>query len=595
MTALWVNLHLGFVIGLLLCVGYVVVEATEFFFAERRALAVERLKRAWPWLVGTAAATLINPWGARIFVALIRQQEAMQTHSLWIREWVGLRISWTMLQGAFSWRQPSSALWWLLIAALVAFIAAVFLRQLGAAILLLGSALLCIQHIRFEAFLASIVVVVGGCLISDSFAGLSQFARWGRQSLAIVSILLAIVVVGFAGLAVVRVCDLVSNRLYLSTSSENLFGTGLSWWFPERALAFVEREHLPGNVFNDYNVGGYLTWRLPQYPDYIDGRAIPFGAEQFKRAVYELPQQAPDSLAWQEEAQARGINTIVVSIANGVETFPNFRAFCQSDAWRPVYLDEVSAVFLRRTSETQSLIERLQIDCSTLTFSPPLSSTPPTARARADLFNFWLNSSLVLSNLDRGAEALQALNRAQAIFPDNNNVHFMRAVALIDANNLKDAEIELRRAIDVQADESTWFTLAQLLVEERRYIEAAEAGRKAADLSSHPQEIYLWLGRLYLDRRQPKQAVEAFDNASRFDIFAADSGELDAEFKAQVAEGGALSWWALGDKPRAIRMQEQAAAYTPQNVERWKQLAAMYQGAGRFADAQRALARADER
>ena len=75
--------------------------------------------------------------------------------------------------------------------------------------------------------------------------------------------------------------DLVTDRSYLASTDLGTFGTGLSWWFPERAAAFVERENLPGQIFNSYNEGGYLTWHLgPKYPDYVDGRALPFGASR---------------------------------------------------------------------------------------------------------------------------------------------------------------------------------------------------------------------------------------------------------------------------------------------------------------------------
>ena len=55
------------------------------------------------------------------------------------------------------------------------------------------------------------------------------------------------------------------------------FRRAQAWWYPERATAFLLRERLPRNVFNDYNSGGYLTWRIgPKYPVYVDGRLIPF-------------------------------------------------------------------------------------------------------------------------------------------------------------------------------------------------------------------------------------------------------------------------------------------------------------------------------
>src|SRR5207244_6810786 len=83
----------------------------------------------------------------------------------------------------------------------------------------------------------------------------------GRGTLGSVGAGRLVLLAGMVLLVGVRSADLVSNRYYLSTSQLSLFGPGVSWWFPERACAFLLREHLPGNLFNDYDTGGYLTWR----------------------------------------------------------------------------------------------------------------------------------------------------------------------------------------------------------------------------------------------------------------------------------------------------------------------------------------------
>ena len=123
--------------------------------------------------------------------------------------------------------------------------------------------------------------------------------------------------------------DLVTDRSYLASTYLGTFGTGLSWWFPERAAAFVERENLPGQIFNSYNEGGYLTWHLgPKYPDYVDGRALPFGAKLVRRNS-ELMATPPASPEWQREAEAYDINTILVPLGryNGSHLFPVLRQF----------------------------------------------------------------------------------------------------------------------------------------------------------------------------------------------------------------------------------------------------------------------------
>src|SRR5215470_6793009 len=52
---LWVNLHHGFVAGLVMMGGYVFMEACDaVMFAERREAAIRRVRQALPWLAASA-------------------------------------------------------------------------------------------------------------------------------------------------------------------------------------------------------------------------------------------------------------------------------------------------------------------------------------------------------------------------------------------------------------------------------------------------------------------------------------------------------------------------------------------------------------
>lgn len=42
--------------------------------------------------------------------------------------------------------------------------------------------------------------------------------------------------------------------------------------YPQKAVAYLKQNPCPGNIFNHYNYGGYLIWKLPGVPLYIDGR-----------------------------------------------------------------------------------------------------------------------------------------------------------------------------------------------------------------------------------------------------------------------------------------------------------------------------------
>jgi hypothetical protein len=297
LMAAWVNLHLGFVAGLGLMGGYVLVEALEMVWPERSQAAADRLRRALPWLTATVAATVVNPWGAGIYRALLRQERAIAAHSQWITEWAPASLN-LLPARVLSLRSPEGAFYVMLLVAAVALLLALWRRQLGAAVLVSGAALVAIRHIRFQALFSEVVVLVGGAVLTSALAG-----RWKRVSqtrlgtLAVIGLTYCVV-----GLACLRAGDLVSNRAYLGSTNLNSFGWEISWWFPESAAAFMERENVPGQIFNSYNEGGYLTWRLgPKYPDYIDGRALPFGTKLFERNQ-ELMSTPPDSPEWLREA-----------------------------------------------------------------------------------------------------------------------------------------------------------------------------------------------------------------------------------------------------------------------------------------------------
>ena len=49
--------------------------------------------------------------------------------------------------------------------------------------------------------------------------------------------------------------------------------------FPVDAVDWLETSEIKGNMFNDYNWGGYLIWHLRDIPVFVDGRTDLFGDE----------------------------------------------------------------------------------------------------------------------------------------------------------------------------------------------------------------------------------------------------------------------------------------------------------------------------
>src|SRR5271166_2807005 len=581
----WVNLHLGFVAGLGLVLSYVVTELLETIVnGARRRAALQRLRHASGWLVCSALATLVNPWGWGIYRALIRQEQANAQQQYWIEEWSSIPLNWAAVSSSLSLRQTRGAIYALLAIAVAVAIIALLRAQLGAAILLLGATYPAVRYLRMGAVFSCVVVVVGESVLSAAMASFGSRIRPAGVRSLIASAAVALLVV----LAFLRSFDLVTNRQYFRGADAATFGAGLGWWFPQRAAEFIERENIPGEIFNTYNEGGYLTWRLgPQRRDYIDGRAIPFGAPLIRRHG-QLLQTPPDSPLWEQEASRYNINTVILPLgrSDGIQLV-RLQDFCNSKVWRPVYLDEVSAVFVRRTPQTEALLQRFPVDCATA----PLPAQPP-GRSRAEAFNAWANAALVLAALRRNPNALTAYENALSIFPDSAFLHWNRADVLFAMGFVDESEQEYLAAVALEPSAATWAALAQFYRKRGRIPAAVAAMKQEAQLSRRPYFTLASLGFYYLDIHQPDNAIKAFDEAAR-SAPAGISPEDNGFFDFRIAQGRSGAWEALGDLQKATLYQEEAARLAPEGPWPWNRLAKLYEREGRPEDANRARKHAE--
>jgi len=576
---LWVNLHPGYVAGLGLLAAYVVVEVLELPFAERSAPALRRLRSSAPWLVAAAVATLLNPWGW----SMLSSASTLSMHAGHaanydfrgsIGEWSSIRATPRAMMQAFELHNSDGSYWWLLAASALAAGIALWRRRLGAAVLLAASAALSVRFLRFQGLFAIVAVVVGSGILAELKLPRAEPIR------ARVRIAMAALAVLFTA---VRIGDLVSDRSYVYANDVVDFGVGESWWFPERAAAFIEREQLPGNLFQPFDLGGFTSFRLGlRYPDYTDGRGISSEIFQEEQKLMSSPLDGP---VWQEIASRRNIQTLFFPLARagGLEAV-NLADLCHSREWAPVYLDEVSIVLLRRTSQNQPWIGRLQLNCEVVQFQPPSSG------GRAALYQFYANSGGVLYALGRDAEAEDHWRRALAIFPGDPNVKLFLAQLCQQQNRRAEAESFYRQALAVKQSAAGWYALGRLLAAEHRWQQAEQAIAVSAELAYRPANNYKSLAQARLKLQRPEAALAAIRRAE-----AAHAGSgRDAEFDAQLAEAHAEAARQLGRAAEACEWQQRAVQLTPESAARWRTLAALASSVGQNAlaadSAQRAQA-----
>jgi tetratricopeptide (TPR) repeat protein len=514
----------------------------------------------------------------------------MQLNNDFVGEWSAIRFNSLALRQALSLRDPASADWWILALSVIGLLICVWKMRFGPAALLAAFLYESAQHIRFQAVFAVLVVVLAGSLLphlAEPFSKRRAILPHSPESPSppIVSpssrVAALILAALFAVLVSVRCYDLVSNRYYVDSGQLSLFGTGESWWFPERAMDFLEREHLPANLFHAYIMGGFLTWRVgARYPDFADGRLVPFGEALF-REQNELSSAPPDSALWQKAADGWNINTIVFSLSRyaGLGTVP-LEAFCRSTTWKPVYLDDVSILFVRDRPEFADILRRFTVHCDTAALAQTPAARGNSWRARAERFNSLMNSASIYYLLSRDAEAFSALQEAAGLFPDNPNLHLMTAQLLHSNNRFAEAEQEYLRAIRVQPGDAAWFALARLYNAEHRYDDAVRCVNEAVSYSQVTYERFRSLGQLYISMHQFQDALAAFDRADRANPFHNDASDLGRSFNAHLAEGRARAYRGLNDLPKAVTQQELAVRFTPEDSAAWLMMAELYEAQG---------------
>lgn len=552
LMAIWVNVHFSFFSGLGLLAAFVVVEMLEFpFGADRRLLAMSRLKREIPWFLAAAAATIVNPWGWRIYPETIHFTTA--TLGVRVNEWVPLHWNWTNSLTSFSLRSTNDLIHLLFGVALLAVALALLQLRWGAAFLLLAALYEANRHFRFMPLTSCLLVVVGGAVLSAVVPWIASRIASPRLR----TILAGTGVVFFAAIAVVRAADVVTNYHYLAERNLSTFGGGLSGWFPRRAAEFIQNQKLPGEVFNTYSEGGYILWALgPQRRDYIDGQETPFGSLLQHEA--DMRSAALDSEAWQKEADRYGISTIIFPLTMDEVSLARLNSDCRSRQWRPVYFDEVSIVLVRRTPATEDLIRRFEVDCATA----PLPRDPLPLNAAS--FNQWIDAARVLSALGRNVEALPAIDKAMTIFPDNAHAHWYRGQILYALQRQSEAEEGWQRALALAPREITpW-----------------------ASLPDYQATLWSSLAELYRRQDRTPDAIQALQNVIKL--------SSDSSLKLQsMADLGAL-YLAEGQDSDAEKQWLAALSLAPKEASIWFSLADLYQRQNHFPQAIHAAQKAVE-
>lgn len=181
-------------------------------------------------------------------------------------------------------------------------------------------------------------------------AGRERHAKPSRKGLPWGSVaVLAVILVGVVSFGVVTLSFSFSQIQY---------GVGMTdHKFSFAAAEFLRNNPIEGNMFNFFDVGGFLDWQLyPRALTFIDGRAI-------NSTVFQEHQVVTGAMeGWKEVLRRYGVTYIVTkTIDSSGMILPLIPALANDPDWSLVFADGLFVIFVRNEPNYQDYIRKFGI------------------------------------------------------------------------------------------------------------------------------------------------------------------------------------------------------------------------------------------
>ena len=115
-------------------------------------------------------------------------------------------------------------------------------------------------------------------------------------------------------------------------------------YFPKKEVEFIKRYHLPGPIFNDYLLGGYMMWTMyPEYKVWIDPRSGPY-----------IKEVLPDWLTITGHLNDANFKYLTTKYPFKIALIGMWRSdvifwFLKHPDWKLIYFDKCAAVLINKS------------------------------------------------------------------------------------------------------------------------------------------------------------------------------------------------------------------------------------------------------
>jgi len=325
---IWVNLHGGFVAGFFILGVFLFFELIKIGFKnlydklKNKQLSFKVLTWwAW-WRLAVVSfisvlATLINPYTYRIYNEIYRTLTDSYAKQV-ILEWMPLSLKNPMSQ------QFIIYLVLLVLLAIFAYKKLDF-TYLGISAVFVYFSFSSWRHLP----LFMIISIPYWVYITQYLVG-ARLLKIVRSKIFLILFLIAVIIIGYQ--KILPLVKIDNSVVKLAERTGN----------PYQAIQYLKSHPISGNMFNEYNWGGFLIWQYPEAKVFIDGRMAHW--EQNGTKILKESQDVIRLENWQSIFGKYNIKWSFVyqnsAIAIVLSAMP--------DQWQEVYHDNFASIFVKK-------------------------------------------------------------------------------------------------------------------------------------------------------------------------------------------------------------------------------------------------------
>jgi len=160
--------------------------------------------------------------------------------------------------------------------------------------------------------------------------------------------------------SVCRYCTLLALALFLYLNVVRAsWGWGLGQAsFPVAATQFLQQNRLPTTVYNFYDWGGYLMWKLyPDYQVFVDGRNT-------SSEILDVSNRIDNSWdGWLEDFKRYNVNTVISRTCyyDSGGPVPLVETLAKDPGWVLVYRDDIAVIYLKKDERYKHVWEKFAL------------------------------------------------------------------------------------------------------------------------------------------------------------------------------------------------------------------------------------------